>query len=195
MILHSVKTQKTEGWKLIFFLSICLPPNMSVCQYIHICQLTVSIQDILLTKYTVTQCYLLDGLPGIANHQQPGMLMGCFLVWLLPSTCPTWEALPVAMLLPAQQINFIIVKQFWVLSTCHWTHITTSNDKQSFGFQLPSYNSIILSFLPEFDLNIKPVSHIQWEKRYFLLWSYCGTPHEVLLTGCLPDKISLLFMK
>jgi len=85
MILHGVKTQKTKVWKLIFFQSICLPANMSVCLSVniytyysfpmlhwllvlplsstHICQLTVSIQDILLTKYTVAQHYLLHGLP------------------------------------------------------------------------------------------------------------------------------------
>jgi hypothetical protein len=47
-----------------------------------------------------------------ANPQQPAVLMGGFLVWLLPSTCPKQEALPVAMLLPAQHIHFTIVKQF-----------------------------------------------------------------------------------
>ena len=166
----------------------------------NICQVTVSIQDILLTKHTVTQHYGICWMvcQPIANPQQPGVPMGCFLVWLLlPSTFPKLEALPVATLLPAQQIDFIIVKQVWVLSTCHWKHTKLPHQMtwQLFGFQLLSYyNSIILFFLPNFTLTLKLVSHIQWQKRYFLLWRSCGTPHEVLLTDGLPDKISLLFM-
>jgi hypothetical protein len=58
-----------------------------------------------------------------------------------------------------------------------------------------SYNSIILSVLPNFKPNLKFVFHFQREKRHCLLWSYCSTPHEVLVTVSLQDNISLLFLK
>jgi len=119
--------ENPEEWSMeINFLSICLPANMSVCLsiYTHITVFQhytdsgsatfhhthLSVNSfysghfplMYCTKWLTVICWMVC--QPIANPQQPGVSMSCFLVWLLSLTCPKWEAPPVAMLPPAQKI-------------------------------------------------------------------------------------------
>ena len=125
MILHCVKTQKTKVWKLIFFLSICLPANMSVylsvCQYIHILQFSNStlITDSATFHHThlSVNCFH-SGHSFDQAHSHSALFAGwfasplqilnnleCQWVASVPLTCPKREGLPVAMLLPLCKIG------------------------------------------------------------------------------------------
>jgi hypothetical protein len=119
------RCENPEVWKLIFFLSVCLPICLSICLsiYTHItvfqhytdsgsatfhhthlsvtCFHSGHSFDWCTQSLTVICCMFCQP---IAKPLQPGVPMGCFLVWLLPLTCPKLEALPVAMLPPAQEI-------------------------------------------------------------------------------------------